>query len=261
MAIAAILSLLATEVGLPVAKKVMAKIASNNNSSKLEKVNANIQAGVSAVSALRDTFGNLFDEALTAAVGSGMHGWTYEAGRSEYIVVGADGTDKSNIDTLRDEININLDRIRKIPSKDENEIDNYFRGVFSVWMERYESLIGSSKDAKNTFDVISKLMDGERRTYRDVLFVLLRAGLGVTSILMFYYAGMLLANIKLGVWGFIQTWWAGPAMLKIALFVIPATLLLVLSGIKYPKKRTRSSCVALAYGLLKRHSKPTKKRG
>lgn len=261
MAITSILALLATEVGIPAAKKVMEKVSSSsNNQNKLIKVNESIQAGASAVSALRDAFGNVFDEALSAAVGSGAHGWTYEAGRAEYIVVGTEGTSKNNIDILRDELSINLDRIRKIPHKDENEIGNYFRGIFSIWMERYENLIGVDKNAKNTFETISKLIDGDQRNYRDVLRVLLRAGLGVTSILMFLYAGMLYTNAGLGFFTWAHIGIFGIPMLKIAIFVIPATMLLLLSGIKYPQKKIRTSCVALAYGLLKRHSKSSKKR-
>ena len=126
------LSALVLEIGVTLAKKVGTSLTSRPKAEEnLKKADAMIATGTSAVSALRHAFGPESDKAMTAAIGTGPTTWSFEAGRADYVRVAVpDSAPRDVYRTLRDELNLNLDRIARLPLQKGTEQQNYFRGAF-----------------------------------------------------------------------------------------------------------------------------------
>jgi hypothetical protein len=217
---------------------------------KLERALELSEKGASLVEQLRKQFGPDFDAALTEAGSTGATGWSYEAGCSEYIKVldGADG--RSSIDLLRDELNINLDRISLMGNAAKTEVLNYFRGVLSEWKKRYISLLGEDEHAAHSFAAMQSLLDGEQRTYKDALNTIRSAGLGTAGALLIISGGLLATSTGVGVVTMITTFLFGIPLMTVSAFVIPGVILLALSRYKFTDTDAMSSCASIAYRLL-----------
>lgn len=181
IATSAIALLLGKELGLPIAKKIVSGLKTNKPGT-LEKLNALIQGGTSTVTAFQEVFGaDVFDNALSAATGAntGSGQWTFEAGQQDYVRITKKG--KGNgwvVALLREELNLNLDRVTRLSGHKNNETKNYFLGLYREWQKRYIELIGMNADAESTFKTIDNLLDGKKSRLQMFLDCCRRLGLG-----------------------------------------------------------------------------------
>lgn len=253
MAATAILALLTKEIGFPIAKKILANLPVGNSSNeKFRKVIDATNNGKAALDAIRDIFGADFDAALSKATDAGKGGWSYEAGRNEYIKLEVVGDRKAIIDLLRKELNINLDRICAIANRDKTAVNNYFRGLFSEWMDRYKELIGQDSDAQSTFESIDKLLDGSNRTFKDAYKLIAQTGTGSVGALLIINGVMIATSTGVGVWASFHTWAMGVPVLQVWALVASGALLLALSRYTFRDAHAMTTCVKLAYKLLER---------
>lgn len=248
------LSALALEIGVTLAKKVGTSLTSRSKAEEsLKKADAMIATGTSAVSALRKAFGTDFDEAMTAALGTGPTTWSFEAGRADYIrVTVPDSAPRDVYRTLRDELNLNLDRVAKGPLQKGTEQQNYFRGAFREWMERFRELAGRQPDAEQTFQVIESLLDGKRRNFSDVFRLLQRTGLGTIGAMLVIQAVLIATSTGVGIVAVISTWLFGIPVVQVGALVVGGGLLFALSRVEFAATNAMSTSVATAYKLLDR---------
>lgn len=252
-------STLLLELGGKVLKEVIPRLLRRPNSEeKFKKAEALISTGSSAVAALRQVFGVEFDEVLTEAVGKKANGWTYEAGCSEYIRVRyEDGGSKDVCSVLRDELNINLARLAKMSVRDGGDLTNYFKGLFSQWEGRYreltrETLAYDEFEVIQTFQAINSMIDGEKRSFLDVLRMLQRAGLGLFGALLILQAGLIVSGTGIGIVAIVSTWLFGIPFIQVLSLVIGGGLLFVMSRANFSSTNAMSTSVAMAYKLLDR---------
>lgn len=253
----AVLSTLALEIGVTLAKKIGTSLISRPKSEEnLRKAEALISTGASAVSALRSAFGTQFDEALTAAVGSPTSDWTYEAGQEDYIRVSVpEGDSRDVYRTLRDELNLNLDRVARVSTRRGSDQKSYFLGAFRMWMDRYRTLAGSDTDAEETFATIESLLDGKKRNFADVFRLLQRTGLGTVGALLVIQAVLIATGTGVGIVTVISTWLFGIPVVQVGALVVGGGLLIALSRMNFATNNAMSTSVAAAYKLLDRASK------
>lgn len=131
---------LATIVGKAIATKLIKRLGNKPNGvEKMAAVATAVEQGKNIVEAFHGVFGDDFQKELNAVMGSGKSSFSYEAGTAEYIKVDPDPT-RSPLAILRDELNINLDRLRYIETNDKEGLKSHFRGMFHVWRQRYQAL-------------------------------------------------------------------------------------------------------------------------
>ena len=248
------LTALGLEIGITLAKKVGARLINRPKADEnLRKADSLIATGTSAVSALRKAFGPEFDEAMTSAIGTGPASWTFEAGRADYVRVALpEGPPATVYRVLRDELNINLDRVARGPVRKGTEQHSYFLGALREWMERYRELAGRQPDAEETFRVIESLLDGKRRNFADVFRLLQRTGLGTVGALLVIQAVLIATSTGVGIVAVVSTWLLGIPVVQVGALVVGGGLLFALSRVEFAATNTMSASVAAAYKLLDR---------
>jgi len=252
--IAPLLLPLAKTLGSVVAKGVLDKLlASKGADSKFQRALEATEKGMSVIAALRGEFGDDFLKAVTNSVSDkGAHGFSYEAGGNDYIKVSIEAGDQSDLAMLRDELNVNLDRLTILGDIPEDAHRNYFRGILSIWKRRYVESIGIDEDANTTFAVMDELLDGSKRTFKDVLESLSKTGLGTAGALMVIGGVLLATSTGVGLVTAISTFLFGIPWLAVGALVIPGAILVALSRYKFVNKHAVTTCVTLAYKLLER---------
>lgn len=245
---------LGTQYGPVVAKSIVAALSKSKNAGdRLAQVAPLIEAGTTAIDAFKRIFGQDFDAALTEALKAPRVDWSYEAGRTDYIRVDVfDGEVRSVDQTLRDELNINLDRLARLYGGKGAEVQNYFRGVFREWMNRYRSIIVESDDSRKTFETIESLLDGHRKSFADGFKLLQQAGLGTLGALLVIQAGLVATSTGVGLFAVISTWLLGIPVVQVGALAVGGVVLFALSRVKLSASNAMSMSVATAYKLLDR---------
>ena len=257
MALPFLIAVLGKEIGLPLAKNVVTRLTSTKPGlSKVEKATAMINSGSSALEAFQKTFGNVdFDKALTAAIEPGSNGWTYEAGQQEYVRLQKNsGKQKAPASLLREELNLNLDRVIRVYGNKKSDVDNYFLGLLRQWQNRYVELIGEDDDSRQTFQTIESLLDGHRKTFAEVFRMLQKTGLGMAGAALVIQAALIATSTGVGIIAWLTTWWVGIPLLQVAGLAVAGGLLFGLSRMDFSPSNAKSATIAVAYKLLDRHA-------
>jgi len=107
---------LATMFGKPAAERLIQALGTRKDGSKrLEQAATAMASGATAIEALKQAFGKEFLSSLNAVLGTSKATFTYEAGTQHYIRQEAAGLPPAQV--LRDELNINLDRLTLLEVK------------------------------------------------------------------------------------------------------------------------------------------------
>jgi hypothetical protein len=251
----AIAALLGKELGLPLAKKILSSIKTDKPGT-LEKLNALIQGGSSTIAAFQEVFGvDVFNKALSAAKGSSSSSgkWTFEAGQQEYVRIIKKG--KGNVlavTLLRDELNLNLDRVTRLDVQKNNESKNYFLGLYREWKKRYIELIGLSSDSKSTFETVEDLLDGKKKSFADVFKLLQTKGMGVVGALLIINSVLIATSTGVGVITAITTFAFGIPMVQVGAFAVSGLMLIALAKMDFVQSNAESATIAVLYKLLDR---------
>lgn len=254
---APIVALLAKYIGPMLAQAVIDKLlASKGATSKMERVVDAIKKGMSVIAALRGEFGDDFLKAITYSLGtSNGHNWSYEAGCSDYIKIDPVKTGQEALTTLRDELNVNLDRLSMMGKTPENITLNYFRGNLNVWKRRYIEAVGMHEQASDIFATMDDLLDGSPRTFKDVLEKISRTSLGGIGALMIISGVLLACGVGVGLATSISMFLLGIPWMSVGVLVIPGVILVGLSRYKFTNEHAMSTCVRMAYKLLEVRAK------
>jgi len=258
MSISAFAMLLGKELGLPIAKKIVSSLKTDKPGT-LEKVNALIQGGTSTVTAFQEVFGaDVFDNALSAAIGAttGSGNWTFEAGQQEYVRITKEGKgSRWAVALLREELNLNLDRVTRLYGHKNNDTRNYFLGLYREWQKRYIELIGLNADSKSTFETIDNLLDGNKKSFADAFKLLQKTGLGVTGAMLVVNAVLLATSTGVGIVTAITTFAFGIPMVQVGAFAASGLLLIALAKMDFVQSNAESATIAVVYKLLDRQTK------
>lgn len=221
-----------------------------NGSQRLEDAANAMTTGLTAVEALKKTFGKDFLASLNVVLGSSSQ-FSYEAGTQSYIRL--DDTAASPIRVLRDELNINLDRLSVV---DGNGLDikNQFRGLISVWKERCFQFYGQSykADIASTLATIDKLLTGESQNYRQIYEMLSSTTLGGIGTLMVISGVFAATGTGVGVVSAISLVLFGIPWLTVGALVLPGSLLVIMAAKKTRAIDEISLAIAMSYKLLER---------
>jgi len=255
-----LIGFLGAQIGPALAKSVVASLSKLNKADKrFARVNSLIDTGSTAVEAFSKVFGRDFYTAVSEWIAP-KPDWSYEAARKDYIqleIVGSGA--KSIYQTLRDELNVNLDQIVHVYSRKDENVHNYFLGAFREWMERYRSLVGEDDDATKTFKTIESLLDGTRKNFLDAFKLLQQTGLGTIGAMLLIKAALIASSTGIGLVMSIHIWLLGIPMLLVGIIAVSGVILLALSRVKLAASNARSISIAMAYKLLDRRSAATPK--
>lgn len=248
-----VLAQLSKTFGPAIAAKMLNSLRSaKDGDSKLKKVLDAVEHGASVLTALREQFGPEFQSVLNEHLIPDANKWSFEAGTQQYIKLCADEY-SSKIDALREELNINLDRLATYAAQNKKmDISNHFRGVFSIWERRYIELIGTGQDAQSTFSAIDELLDEKKKSFKDAFKAMSKTGLGLGGAILIVKGILLAAGIGLGVLGSLGYWWHGILFGPVAAITIPGTFMIYLSLKAFPPENAMTACVMMAYKLLER---------
>lgn len=239
--------------GKPIAESLINSLKSKKNGpQKLEDAANAMATGLTAVEALKKCFGKDFLATLNDALGTtSQFKFSYEAGTQSYIRL--DNTDVSPIQILRDELNVNLDRLSVLDAKGI-EIKNQFRGLISVWKERCFQFYGQSHkaDVASTLATIDKLLSGESRNYRQIYEMLSSTTLGGIGTLMVISGVFAATGTGVGVISAISLALFGIPWLAVGALVLPGSLLVVMAAKKTRPIDEISLAIAMLYKLLER---------
>lgn len=249
---APILAMLAKTVGPILAQSIMEKLlTSKGATSKLQRAMEAMEKGVSVIAALRGEFGDDFLKAITGSIGGGKnHEWTYEAGISDYIKLSSEESGQEVITLMRDELNINLDRLGMIGKVSDDALINYFSGTLGTWRTRYIEKMGTDDKTKEIFDTMDDLLDGTKRTFKDALETISKTSLGGVGALMVLSGVLLATGTGVGLATSISIFIFGIPWLSVGILVIPGAILLGLTRYKFTNKHAMSTCIKMAYKLL-----------
>ena len=136
---------LAAMFGKPAAERLFQVLGARKDGSKrLEQAAAAMASGATVIEALKQAFGKDFLATVNEVVGTSNAAFTYEAGTQHYIRQEADGLPPAQV--LRDELNINLDRLTLLEVKGK-DLKNQALGVVAVWGKRCLDLYGNTHKA------------------------------------------------------------------------------------------------------------------
>jgi hypothetical protein len=250
---------LGKQLGPALAGSVISRLKMTDKAEqRLDRVTSLITAGSTAIEAFQKVFGSDFDKAVIAAQREVKPTWTYQAGQEDYVRVEPRQSGReAALQSLRDELNVNLDRIARSSDVNGEKTLSHFLGMFNLWMSRYRQLIGREEDAEKTFRTIESLLDGSRKTFADAFRLLQQTGLGVTGAFLVIQAGMLASSAGVGVIAGIWMWLFGIPYVQIGTFAVSGALLIALSRVKFKSANSLSTSVAAAYKLLDRASDKT----
>lgn len=239
--------------GKPVAEKLLNTLSKKaKGAEQLKEATDLMQQGATAIEALKQTFGKDFFKTLNEIKNeSGGYKFTYEAGTSEYIKITEQG-EYQKYELLRDELNINLDRLSVVEIKNYTELKNYFLGLMSVWQKRCMHYYGEQPDSVRTFAAIELLLRSEKTNYKEIYKLISSTGLGGIGALMVIAGVMLAAGTGVGVLTAISIFIFGIPWLSVGALVLPGSLLVILSRKIQKPGESISMSVAMAYKLLDR---------
>ncbi len=245
---------LATAFGKPVADMLIRALNSREGSAaKLQKAAAALTGGATAVSALKDAFDNDFLVTLNDVLGTtNASSFSYEAGTQSYLQLNENYGTPSKI--LRDELNINLDRLAALKSNSD-ALKNQFKGLMSVWQRRCSDHFGKSQheyDLQTSFTTIDQLLNGEIKNMKQMLQALTKTGLGTAGALMVISGAIIATGTGAGLFTSIAVFLFGVPWATVGLLVVPGALMLLLAALKLRAADEMSLSVALAYKLLDR---------
>lgn len=251
-----ILLTLTSMFGKPIAETLINSLkAKKDGTQRLEDAANAMATGLTAIEALKKSFGKDFLTTLNDALGtSSQFRFSYEAGTQSYIQL--DGKAASPIQLLRDELNINLDRLSVLDTKGL-DIKNLFRGLVSVWKERCLQFYGLSHqaDITSTITTIDNLLNGESRNYRQIYEMLSSTTLGGIGTLMVISGVFVATGTGIGVVSAISMFLFGIPWLTVGALVLPGSLLVILAAKKTRPIDEISLAIAMSYKLLGRLEK------
>ncbi|WIT12915.1 hypothetical protein PFX98_04715 [Paucibacter sediminis] len=244
---------LATMFGKPLADRLIKGLmARKSGAERFEQATAAMSQGLTAVDALKDAFGKEFLSELNDVLGTtGNSRFSYEAGTQSYIRLSDESA--APVKILRDELNINLDRLAVL-TEHTRDIRNQFMGLVSVWHERCKQFYGSThaEDIESTFSTINNLLKGESRNYRQIYQLLSSTSLGGVGALMLISGVFIATGTGVGLVSAISLFLFGVPWLSVGALVLPGALLMALAAKKTRPVDEISLSVALAYKLLER---------
>lgn len=255
MSLTLLIGLLGKEIGLPLARKLVSRLTSGKDATgRAEKITSLVNSGATAVSAFQEAFGAVdFDKALTAAIGNGDNGWTHEAGRQEYVRIDQnEGAIRPATSLLREELNLNLDRIIRVYGSKNPDMDKYFLGLFRHWQERYVELVGADDDSIEAFKTVESLLDGTKKNFANVFRLLQKTGLGFAGAVLVIQAALIATSVGVGVFATISTWALGIPVVQVGALAVGGALLFGLSRMNFTSSNAMSATIAVAYKLLDR---------
>lgn len=244
---------MATMFGKPIADRLIKNLnGRKGGAQKFEQASAAMTQGLTAIDALKKAFGKDFLLALNDVLGtSGNSKFSYEAGTQAYIQL--DDDPAAPVKVLRDELNLNLDRLTVLGLQSV-DLKNQFRGLVSKWQVRCDQLLGErhAADIESTISAIEDLLQGESRNYRQIYQLLSSTGMGGVGALM-TIAGVLAATgTGVGVVSGISMFLFGVPWLTVGVLVLPGALLMVLAAKKSRPADEMSLSIAMAYKMLER---------
>jgi hypothetical protein len=186
-------------------------------------------------------------------MGAGKSNFSYEAGIADYIKADTDAP-RPPLMVLRDELNINLDRLSFIETTDKKNLKNHFRGLLHVWRQRYQEMAPAhhDPDAKATFAAIDKLLSDDQKTFKDLFQLTSVTSLGVGGSLLVISSVCLATSTGVGVIAAISAFLFGIPWLSVGALAIPGGLMLGLAAMQLGDDQATSACVQLAYKLIER---------
>ena len=244
--------------GKPLADKLWKGLLDKKDGAqKLEQAGAAMAQGLTAIDALKKFFGKDFLTLMNDAFGTAIHSaFTYESGTQDYIRV--ERPDAPPEEWLRDELNINLDRLTVLQGHADAR-RNHFLGLMKIWQARVRSCFpaqGNPKrnDIDETFATINGLLDGETRNYRQIYQMISRTGLGGIGALMLISGVFVATGTGVGVVSAISLFIFGIPWVAVGALVLPGALLITLVAKKSRPADQLSLATGLAYRLLERLS-------
>lgn len=249
---------LAAAFGKPAAEALLKRLSSRPNAAqKMEQATRCMAEGVTAIDAMKQAFGSEFLADLSEALGGyDSARFSYQAGTSSYIQLNTPGA--SPLQVLRDELNINLDRLAALDANTD-AVRNQFAGLMSVWMGRCRHLLPAEhlEDINATEDIVKRLLSGDLKNYRQVYEQLSRTGLGAVGALLLLAGVFAATTTGVGLVAMISTFLFGIPWLTVGALVVPGALLIALAARKTSKKDVISLAVAMSYKLIERLEKAT----
>lgn len=243
---------LASTLGKSVADLVFNKLnAQKDGDERLKNATKAIASGATAIEALRQAFGKDFLTVLNEVLGSSNASFTYEAGIQHYIRQESGGLSPAQM--LRDELNINLERLTLLKLKGK-DLKNQALGTTCIWGRRCLEMYDDTKndDIQSTLKAMNELLTGDSRNYRQLYELMATTTLGSTGALM-VIAGVLTATgTGAGIIAAISALFLGIPWITVGALVIPGALLVLLAAKKARPVDEISLTVALAYKLLDR---------
>lgn len=240
--------------GPQVAESLIYSLKSKKNGSqRLEDAANAMTTGLTAIEALKKSFGKDFLASLNGVLGTSSQ-FSYEAGTPNYIRL--DDTAASPIRVLRDELNVNLDRL-SVLNAEGMEIKNQFRGLVAVWKERCLQFYGRTHqdDIDSTLATIDRLLTGESRNYRQIYEMLSSTTLGGIGTLMVISGVFVATGTGIGVVSAISMFLFGIPWLTVGALVLPGSLLVIMAAKKTRAIDEISLAIAMSYKLLERFEK------
>lgn len=244
---------LATMFGKTIAEKLIKGLnGRKGGAQKLEEASAALAQGASAIDALKKAFGKEFLSVLNEALGTTSNSrFSYEAGTLSYIRL--DEATTPSTKALRDELNINLDRLSALEAQTV-DLKSQFRGLMSVWQERCRQFYGTThkEDIEATFSTIQQLLKGELKNYRQIYQMLSSTSIGGIGAMLIIGGVIIATSTGVGVITAITVFFVGVPWMTVGAMVLPGTLMIVLASKKTKPVDEMSLSVALAYKLLER---------
>lgn len=241
--------------GKPLADKLLKGLLDKKDGAqRIEQASSAMASGLTAIDALKKYFGKDFLSVLNELLGTATNAaFRYEAGTGAYINL--DHSEATPEQRLRDELNINLDRLTVLQGN-ASDRRNHFQGLMSTWQLRVRQTFDSNKedDIDKTFDAINSLLDGETRNFREIYQLVSRTGIGGVGALMLISGVLLATGTGVGIVSAISMFIFGIPWAAVGVLVLPGTLLVVLASRKSQLVDDLSLATGLAYKLLERLS-------
>jgi hypothetical protein len=247
---------LAAVFGKPIADRLVKSFGERKDGAqRFEEATAAMAQGLTAIEALKGAFGKEFFSTLNDVLGTSRNSkFSYEAGTQGYIQL--DDGHGAPIKILRDELNINLDRLTVLEVKDI-DLRNQFMGLMLIWEKRCKSLFGDAhgKDIESTCASIRRILSGETRNYRQIYELLSSTSLGGVGALLVIKGVLLATGTGVGLLSVISLFLVGIPWLAVGALVLPGALLMLLAAKKTKPADEISLSIRLAYKLLDRLDK------
>lgn len=245
---------LGTMFGKSVGKKLIDSLVNRpNGAQKLEQASQAMVKGAGVIAALKEAFGDGVLNTLNDVLGSqGLGQFSYEAGIGSYIKADVDPS-TSGLSVLRDELNLNLDRI-SLTDASKVALKNQARGAFSIWKLRFKELAPHhyTEDTQATFAAIDALLDERPKTFKDVYKLTGTTALGGVGALMLISGVCLATGTGVGIVTAISAFLFGIPWIHVGILVLPGALMVLLAAMHLRDDQAVSACVQLAYKLLDR---------